>query len=102
MRLNVMVPIENVIGAHVGGSPCLKRLFQLDQAFGTSAPIYPVAARPRAVEHCELCSACLAQEHPHLVELVSRQILCACDACAMLFDGMEKQGTSASPGVLNF
>jgi hypothetical protein len=43
----------------------------------------------RAVEHCELCSMGLAQEHPHLVELFSRRILCACDACAMLFDGME-------------
>ncbi len=44
----------------------------------------------RAVEHCELCSADLAKEHPHLVELASRQILCACDACALLFDGREK------------
>jgi hypothetical protein len=42
------------------------------------------------MEQCELCSAGLAQEHPHLVELTSRQILCACDACAMLFDGMER------------
>jgi hypothetical protein len=52
-------------------------------------------ARPRrvgarATEFCELCSAGLAHEHPHLVELASRQIVCACDACAMLFDGMEK------------
>ena len=47
-------------------------------------------AASRAVEHCELCSAGLAHEHPHLVELASRQILCACDACALLFDGMEK------------
>ncbi len=43
-----------------------------------------------ALEHCELCSAGLAREHPHLVELASRQILCACDACALLFDGKEK------------
>jgi hypothetical protein len=44
----------------------------------------------RAVEHCELCSAGLHHDHPHLVELATRQILCACDACALLFDGMEK------------
>jgi hypothetical protein len=43
----------------------------------------------RSIEQCELCSAGLAQQHPHLVELSSRQILCACDACATLFDGME-------------
>src|SRR5579863_8007919 len=44
----------------------------------------------RAVEHCELCSAELYGEHAHLVELTSRQLLCACDACAMLFDGLER------------
>ena len=42
-----------------------------------------------AVEHCELCSAGLSHEHPHLVEIASRQIVCACDACALLFEGME-------------
>jgi hypothetical protein len=47
-------------------------------------------AASRAVEHCELCSAELHHDHPHLVELASRQLLCACDACAMLFDGMER------------
>jgi len=42
-----------------------------------------------AEEHCELCSAGLGYDHAHLVELASRQVLCACDACALLFDGME-------------
>jgi hypothetical protein len=44
----------------------------------------------RAVEHCELCSAALHHDHPHLVDLANHQILCACDACALLFDGLEK------------
>ena len=44
----------------------------------------------RPVESCELCSAALGTEHPHLVELASRRIVCACDACALLFDGREK------------
>lgn len=62
-----------------------------DQAFGVLRQ-FARARRPglRAMEHCELCSADLAREHPHLIELASRQILCACDACALLFDGMEK------------
>jgi Family of unknown function (DUF5947) len=56
-----------------------------DQAFATLRQF----ARPRApVERCELCSAALAHEHPHLVEISLRQIVCACDACATLFDGM--------------
>lgn len=44
-------------------------------------------ARPRpAVEHCDLCSAGLTDEHAHLLELSSRRLICACDACAILFD----------------
>jgi hypothetical protein len=44
-------------------------------------------ARPRPVrEHCDLCSVGLAEEHAHLLELSSRRLICACDACAILFD----------------
>lgn len=43
-------------------------------------------ARTRAVvERCELCAAELASEHQHLLDRTSRQIACACDACAILF-----------------
>ena len=38
-------------------------------------------------ETCELCSAGLAAEHGHLVEPRSRKLLCACDACSILFSG---------------
>jgi hypothetical protein len=62
-----------------------------EQAFGTLRQFTRMRrSSTRATEFCELCSAGLAHEHPHLVELASRQILCACDACAMLFDGMER------------
>ncbi|MGH9512671.1 MAG: DUF5947 family protein [Terriglobales bacterium] len=45
-------------------------------------------ARPRTnAERCELCSAILAEEHPHLLELSTRRIQCACDPCAILFSG---------------
>lgn len=57
----------------------------MDQAF---AALRQFALPRRAQERCELCSAGLAQEHPHLVEIAARQIVCACDACATLFDGM--------------
>lgn len=62
-----------------------------DQAFSVLRQFARGRRRgPLAVEHCELCSAGLGLEHPHLVELSSRQIVCACDACALLFDGTEK------------
>jgi hypothetical protein len=39
------------------------------------------------LERCELCSAELPGEHEHLVDLSSRQLSCACQACAILFSG---------------
>lgn len=43
-------------------------------------------ARMRAnVERCELCGAGIGAKHPHLLDRRSRQIACACDACAILF-----------------
>jgi hypothetical protein len=43
-------------------------------------------ARTReAASLCELCSRPLAQAHAHLVEPASRRVICACDACALLF-----------------
>ena len=34
-----------------------------------------------------MCSLELAATHPHLLEPKTRQIICACQACAILFDG---------------
>ena len=44
------------------------------------------AAR-QEVERCELCSRELGSSHPHLVEVIARRIVCACEACALLFEG---------------
>jgi hypothetical protein len=41
--------------------------------------------RPEPLERCELCSQALACEHQHLLEPVARKLVCACDACAILF-----------------
>ena len=41
----------------------------------------------RRVELCELCRAELFGDHPHLIELTQRRMICSCDACAMLFTG---------------
>jgi hypothetical protein len=45
------------------------------------------ARKHRNEERCELCSAGLEHEHSHLIEPSARKLLCACDACALLFDG---------------
>jgi hypothetical protein len=45
------------------------------------------ARRRSTAERCELCSAELAAVHSHLLEPTKRQILCACEACAVLFCG---------------
>ena len=44
--------------------------------------------RPPA-ERCELCGLELANHHAHLLEHERRRIVCACDACSILFCGRE-------------
>jgi len=41
-------------------------------------------------ERCELCSAELTANHQHLLEPIGRKLMCACDACAILFGGQTK------------
>jgi hypothetical protein len=41
-------------------------------------------ARP-PVEHCEMCSEVIPTNHRHLLELSNRAVICACQACALLF-----------------
>jgi len=46
-------------------------------------------AQPAAPEErCELCSQMLAPEHRHLLEVANRRVYCACDACALRFQGV--------------
>ena len=37
-------------------------------------------------EQCELCGEPIPAEHRHLLDLRSRELLCACRACKLLFD----------------
>ena len=39
-----------------------------------------------ALEPCELCGAPIAAEHRHVLDLSNREVMCACRACAILFD----------------
>ena len=52
--------------------------------FGT---LRQFARRERPLERCELCSLGLRPDHPHLIEVAQRKLLCTCDACAILFSG---------------
>ena len=46
----------------------------------------PAAATPaQVIEQCELCSLRLPPEHRHMLEMATRKIVCACDACTMTF-----------------
>jgi Family of unknown function (DUF5947) len=37
------------------------------------------------VEHCELCNEPIPEDHRHLLELAKREVICACQACSLLF-----------------
>jgi hypothetical protein len=44
------------------------------------------AEREQVLEHCELCGDPIPSAHRHLLDLQSREIMCACQACKILFD----------------
>ena len=54
------------------------RLRQIARA--AAAPV------PEEPERCELCGDPIPPQHRHLVDLQSREMLCACRACKLLFD----------------
>jgi hypothetical protein len=58
-----------------------------ENAFGA---LRQFVRRKKDVERCELCSAEVSADHPHLIEPGSRKLLCTCNACAILFSGMTK------------
>jgi uncharacterized protein DUF5947 len=51
------------------------------------ATLRRIARRPRppAVERCGMCAVEVASDHSHVVDLTSRQLLCACRPCYLLF-----------------
>jgi Family of unknown function (DUF5947) len=64
----------------------LRRLAQRPPEPARPAP--PAAAEEE--EHCELCSETIPPEHRHMLELSSRELVCACRPCSILFD---REGT---------
>jgi hypothetical protein len=44
----------------------------------------PAAAE--APERCEMCATPVPSEHPHLVQVAERRLLCVCGPCGFLFD----------------
>ena len=45
-----------------------------------------VAEEQAAQERCELCSEPIPSEHRHLLNVSTRELMCACRACTILFD----------------
>jgi len=46
----------------------------------------------RPPEFCDLCHLPLAEEHPHLLQVSNHEVLCACEACAVLFSHRGEHG----------
>jgi hypothetical protein len=42
-------------------------------------------------ERCELCGHAIGEQHPHLLESKTRQLICVCEPCGILFSGEQQQ-----------
>jgi hypothetical protein len=63
------------------GTLASSRLGQLARRSAAAA-----SAEPELEERCELCDAPIPSAHRHLLELSSRELVCACRPCSLLFD----------------
>jgi hypothetical protein len=52
----------------------------------------PPPPPPAEAELCELCGAPVPADHRHVLDLEKRNLLCACRACSLLFDGAAAGG----------
>lgn len=50
------------------------------------AALRRLALKQPEPERCVLCGQPLDDEHPHLIDPQNRRLLCACQACSILFD----------------
>lgn len=73
------------------GALASSRLRSLAQGDAPSAT-RPGGPSPAAGESCDLCGLPLAEAHRHLIDVESGRLMCACQACAMLFDGAAAGG----------
>lgn len=53
--------------------------------YGSFAALRGLVRQRDPRERCELCGMGLNSEHQHLIEPIARKLVCACDACAVLF-----------------
>jgi hypothetical protein len=64
--------------------PARSRLAQLARRRAEAATA--AAEESPEYERCELCNAPIEAAHRHLLDLRSRELMCACQACSLLFD----------------
>src|SRR5207248_445679 len=67
------------------GTRATPRLRELARRPITDVTLSPVALAD-AEERCELCHAPIPAVHRHMLELSSRELVCACRPCSLLFD----------------
>jgi hypothetical protein len=70
--------------ASVSDKPLSPRLAQL--AGRRAAAVESESEASPQYERCELCGAPIDPRHRHLLDLRSRELMCACQACSLLFD----------------
>jgi hypothetical protein len=58
--------------------------------------------RPSSVETCEMCSKEVTAVHQHLLDPVTRKLICACDACAILFNSQGQTKYKRVPRRVRF
>lgn len=73
-------------------APPAPALVSLSRARAKATDTPSAHATAETEERCGLCNAVVDPEHRHLLDTVARRLVCACRACALLFDHHDTGG----------
>jgi hypothetical protein len=74
----------------------------VEQSPNSFAALRRFVRHPSTAEVCEMCSHELAPDHQHLLEPINRKLVCACDACAILFSSQGQTKFKRVPRRVRF
>ena len=74
----------------------------MSEAANSFGALRQFVRRASTVETCEMCSKELANHHQHLLDPLSRKLICACDACAILFNNQGQTKFKRVPRRIRF
>jgi hypothetical protein len=75
---------------------------ETSQAASSFGVLRHFVRKPSVAERCEMCSKELTVNHQHLLDSLNRKLVCACEACSILFGNQSQTKYKRVPQRIRF